>query len=147
MGTGDRHRAINQNNLSIISIYFSVRHCIPADWLNDRDEQDGSQLEMFEPSQKSLIPTQPLQFSEEAQAVFDAGRELWRYYHAQENANANASLYDIRKFFQGENEKGHMNKTSEDEQYNLLIATLREKLKDLADKIKPKVFEYGFLRR
>ncbi|MBO4699294.1 hypothetical protein J5690_06760 [bacterium] len=34
------------------------------------------------------------QFSEEAQAVFDAGRELWKYYHSQKNANPDASFYE-----------------------------------------------------
>ncbi|MEZ4724887.1 MAG: hypothetical protein R2863_09565 [Candidatus Kapaibacterium sp.] len=45
------------------------------------------------------------EFSEEATAVFDAGRELWKYYHSQPNVNVNASLYDIREYFQGRNEK------------------------------------------
>ena len=46
------------------------------------------------------------EFSEEATAVFDAGRELWKYYHSQLNVNVNASLYDIREYFQGRNDKG-----------------------------------------
>ena len=46
----------------------------------------------------------PLVFSAEAKAVFDAGRELWIYYHQQPNCNVNASLYDIREHFQGRNE-------------------------------------------
>ena len=29
-----------------------------------------------------------------ARAVLDAGRELWKYYHAQPDANPNASYYD-----------------------------------------------------
>lgn len=51
------------------------------------------------------ISNQPLEFSEEAKAVFDAGRELWKYYHEQPNVNVNASYYDIREYFQGRNEK------------------------------------------
>ncbi len=94
--------------------------------------------------------TQPIAFSAEAQAVFDAGRELWRYYHAQEDANANASFYDIRRHFQGvkvgANGKERMNNDSKDEKYNSLIKDLRDNLKLLAKKIEPKVYEYGFLK-
>lgn len=93
----------------------------------------------------------PLKFSEEATAVFDAGRELWKYYHTQPNTNPNASLYDIREHFQGRSvaptgKKGRMNNKSDDEKYNELIGNLRDKLKILAEKIQPKVFEYGFLK-
>ncbi len=89
----------------------------------------------------------PLQFSPEAQAVMDTGRELWRYYHAQPDANPDAALYDIRLHFQGLNDKGKMNTGSEDERYNQLMVTLRKELKTLAAKIEPKVYEYGFLLR
>lgn len=87
-----------------------------------------------------------LYFSETANEVFNAGRELWRYYHKQKNINVNASLYDIREYFQGRNEKGNMNPNSDDETYNNLIGALRDKLKILAKKIEPKVYEYGFLK-
>jgi hypothetical protein len=60
--------------------------------------------------------------------------------------NPNASLYDIREYFQGRNEAGKMNNKSKDEHYNQLIASLRESLKTLAKKIEPKVYEYGFLK-
>jgi hypothetical protein len=86
------------------------------------------------------------EFSEEATAVFDAGRELWKYYHKQPNVNVNASLYDIREYFQGRNEKGRMNSKSNDEKYMDLIGELRNKLNFLADKIKPKIYEYEFLK-
>jgi len=85
------------------------------------------------------------EFSAEAKAVFDAGKKLWTYYHAQPKCNVNASLYDIREHFQGRNEKGKMNNKSSDETYNGLIANLRSALKTLAEKIEPKVYEYGFL--
>ncbi len=87
-----------------------------------------------------------LEFSEKATAVFDAGRELWKYYHAQPNVNVNASLYDIREHFQGRNDKGKMNNKSADQSYMQLITALRENLKILAKKIEPKVYEYGFLK-
>jgi predicted RNA methylase len=88
----------------------------------------------------------PLIFSATAQAVFDAGRELWRYYHAHPNCNVNASLYDIREHFQGRNAKGKMNNNSDDETYTKLIGSLRDCLKLLAKKIEQKVYEYGFLK-
>jgi hypothetical protein len=88
--------------------------------------------------------------SAEAQSVFDAGMELWRYYHAKtkdnKTASVNASYYDIREYFQGRNDKGTMKTKSDDETYNALIAGLREKLKALTLKIQPKVYEYGFLK-
>ena len=85
-------------------------------------------------------------FSEEATAVFDTGRELWKYYHSQPNVNVNASFYDIREYFQGRNDKGRMNSKSEDSRYMELISELRNKLDFLADKIKPKIYEYEFLK-
>lgn len=82
-----------------------------------------------------------------AKAVYEAGLELWRYYHTQPNANPNASLYDIREHFQGRNDKGKMNNDSNDSQYTALIGNLRSKLKELAKEIEPKVYEYGFLKQ
>ncbi|MBX2932371.1 MAG: hypothetical protein KF781_10555 [Chitinophagaceae bacterium] len=205
---------INYNNLIVFSVYFAVRHCIEATWLNDRDQflypndgwkndkkfqtdclaftlfsnniqsKDGTNYwipfteyevnarEMFDsnfmtefingkpkPPKKSIhilnvlfepeVPynVSPLQFSEEAKDVFDAGRELWKYYHQQPNCNVNASLYDIRECFQGRNEKGKMNNKSTDETYTNLISNLREKLKILAEAIEPKVYKYSFLKQ
>jgi hypothetical protein len=89
---------------------------------------------------------EPRQFSAEAQAVFDAGRELWQYYHAQKDVNVNASLYDIREYFQGRNAQGRMNSKSDDATYTTLISELRSKLSILAEKIQPKVYVYGFLK-
>jgi len=95
---------------------------------------------------ESFIPTEPLIFSPEAQAVFDAGKALWAYYHNQPGCNVNASLYDIREHFQGRNDKGKMNNKSDDKHYMELIGNLRASLKVLADAIAPKVYEYGFLK-
>lgn len=86
------------------------------------------------------------EFSEEAKAVFDAGRKLWKYYHSKPNVNVNASLYDIREYFQGRNDKGRMNSRSNDKTYTDLIKNIRNKQKFLADKIKPKIYEYEFLK-
>jgi len=85
-----------------------------------------------------------LKFSKEAQDVFNAGLKLWKYYHSKPRVNINASFYDIRLYFQGE-KNGRMNNKSNDEEYNTLIGNLRDKMKILAKKIEPKVYEYGFL--
>lgn len=208
---------ITQNNVIPMSIYLTVRHCIEATWLNDRDqfmypneewkhdfefqndcltyalfsgqnkvtskgstnhwipfyEKEVNSREKFEsnfitdfmkgkpkPPSKSSFNiallfepeepygnNKPLKFSTEATEVFNAGRELWKYYHKQPNCNVNASLYDIREFFQGRNETGKMNNKSTDEAYMNLIGNLREKLRQIADKIEPKVYEYGFLKQ
>ena len=86
------------------------------------------------------------EFSNEANQVFDTGKELWKYYHSKPNVNVNASLYDIREYFQGRNDKGRMNSRSDDEIYMEFISELRRKLNSLADKIKPKIFKHGFLK-
>ncbi len=88
-----------------------------------------------------------LQFSQEATDVFNAGRELWTYYHSQKDINVNASLYDIKLHFQGRNDKGRMNAKSTDEKYTELISNLRQTLSILASKITPKVYEYEFLKQ
>ncbi|WP_024115166.1 hypothetical protein [Helicobacter pylori] len=94
----------------------------------------------------------PLEFSQSALKVFDAGREIYRYYHTQDSTNrpcnANASLYDIKEFFQGRNAQGKLNSPpkAKDEYYKQLYANLQDALKDLAKEIQPKVYEYGFLR-
>ncbi len=94
----------------------------------------------------------PLEFSLCASRVFDAGREIYRYYHKQASINphynANASLYDIKEFFQGRNAQGKLNPPvkAKDTYYKQLYANLQDALKDLAKEIQPKVYEYGFLR-
>jgi hypothetical protein len=110
-------------------------------------------------NESTVTTSEKLVFSPEAQAVFVAGLALWKYYHqAIKNIPAwqippsgvgglvNASLYDIREYFQGRNATGKMNNKSEDETYTKLIADLREALKVLSQKIEPKVYEYGFLK-
>lgn len=89
----------------------------------------------------------PLEFSPQAKAVFKAGQKLWQHYHRQPGCNVNASLYDIKEHFQGRTDGGDMNKTSSDPDYSLLMNTLRDAMADLAERIEPKVYEYGFLKR
>jgi hypothetical protein len=199
---------ITIKNLVPTCVYFTVRKCIKATWINDRDqflypnnkwkkdiefqnncltytlfnnniqskygvnhwipftEDEVNAKDTFEshfmlsfiggkmiPYGYSDLFEQEVdkhcikrEFSPEATAVFDAGRELWKYYHAQSNINVNASLYDIKEHFQGRNENGKMNNKSEDETYNELIKNLRDSLEVLAQRIESKVYEYEFLK-
>jgi hypothetical protein len=199
---------INKDNLIPVSIYFSVRKAIEANWLNDRDqflnpndnwkgdkefqndclaftlfnnniqtkfginhwipfsESEVNAKEKFESNfmtdfikgklntenfgnlfENEITFNKTLRFSQEATDVFNTGRELWKYYHSQKDINVNASLYDIREYFQGRNDKGRMNAKSTDKKYTELINNLRQKLSTLAKKIAPKVYEYEFLKQ
>ena len=123
----------------------------------EKPQQEGTIQDLFAEQVpqttdgNSFTPTEPLEFSQEAQAVLDAGRELWRYYHKQAGANPNASYYDIKMHFQGtkttKSGKVQMNSTSEDATYNALLADLRQSMKLLAAQIEPKVYDYGFLKK
>ena len=115
----------------------------------------AGKLKIEEPTNNTLFGNEtkvgvydnkPRVFSDEATAVFNAGRELWKYYHAQNDSNVNASLYDIREYFQGRNDKGRMNSRSDNATYTTLISELRNNLNVLADKIKPKIYEFEFLK-
>ena len=113
------------------------------------DYKSVSQGDLF--ADAAEAERKPILFSDEAKAVMDAGRELWRYYHAQPNANPNASFYDIRLHFQGSTMdakgKTRMNNESSDAKYTELLASLRAAMKCLARRIEPKVYEYGFLKK
>lgn len=113
-----------------------------TDFINGKIKNEN-ESNLFGTSENQSVKRE---FSAEAKAVFDAGRELWKYYHSKPNVNVNASLYDIREYFQGRNDKGRMNSKSDDEKYMELIGELRNKLDFLADKIKPKIYEYEFLK-
>ena len=203
-----RGNFITKQNISDIAVYYAVRKCIEATWLNDRDQflwpsgnfdndedfknnclvytlfnnnissnyginhwipysetdvnvkskfassfmydfingkiSNSKQEDLFSEKKKTKIKA--LSFSDEANAVLKAGKELWKYYHSQPSVNVNASYYDIREFFQGrDDDSGKMNNKSGDDTYNALISELRSAQKTLALKIQPKVYEYGFL--
>ena len=100
-------------------------------------------------------PASPVQmdFSAEAQEVMEAGRAIWHYYlHHHDGElyatplDVNASFYDIRRYFQGANDKGKMNNDSPDTTYMQLLRDLRTKQKRLAAKIAEKVYAYEFLK-
>ncbi|MCI5969043.1 hypothetical protein [Helicobacter sp.] len=103
----------------------------------------------------NFIPTKPLIFSKEAQAVLNAGKVLFKHYHTQtkdsKTYNANAALYDIKAHFQGfssnSKSKPKMNlpKKAKDEAYKDKLGNLNYALKDLAKKLESKVYEYEFL--
>lgn len=92
------------------------------------------------------IKMNSIEFSNEATEVINAGRELYTYYHSMPGANPNASYYDIRLYFQGLNNKGDMNKSSDDETYNTLIYSIKNAMARLGASIIPHIYEYGFLK-
>lgn len=103
--------------------------------------QHDVDIDMFEKEESC----KPLVFTPEATAVFDTARELWRYYHKQDNSNPNASFYDIREHFQGRNAKGVMNSDSPDAVYMELLDAFKKAYRNLSAQIEPKIYEYGFL--
>ena len=123
-----------------------------SDFIAGKCKSGDAQQELDFAKSASLIPTEPIQFSPEAKAVMDAGRELWYYYmhhkdgelYGAQSINVNASYYDIRRYFQGET-NGKMNTDSKDETYMRLWGNIKDALKVLAKKIEPKVYLYGFL--
>ncbi|EJC25307.1 hypothetical protein [Helicobacter pylori] len=139
-------------------IPFSENEVDPKERYFSRALLDFLKGEIKEPKKSDSLflsakkENKPLKFSPSASRVFDAGREIYRYYHKQDFANrpynANASLYDIKEFFQGRNKQGRLNSPAKakDEYYKQLYANLQYALKDLAKEIQPKVYEYGFLR-
>lgn len=122
-----------------------------TDFIHGKLKVENRKIDLFHNQDNQENPknhgSDKRQFSAEATAVFNAGRELWKYYHSKKGVNVNASFYDIREYFQGRNDKGRMNSRSNDEKYTELIDDLREKLNLLADKIAPKVYEYEFLKK
>jgi hypothetical protein len=159
--------------------------------LSDSETGVLTQNQLFTTTEESFVPTEPLEFSAEAKAVFEAGRELWKYYfectknslergaeggvfsnsqtnipltalkggtglvansssfnsgYSSQRGGSTPSLYDIKAYFQGVDDKGRMNNKSDDEKYNLLIGNLREALEILGAKIQLKVYKFGFLR-
>ena len=215
-----RGTQITNKNIKEIAIYFAVRHCIEATWLNDRDQflypndswkedrefqtdclaytlfnnynniQSGKGVNHWIPFTEKEVGAQDmfkshfmhdyitgnirsdkpkameqdmflqseepeqaaaLTFSADAEAVMNAARELWQYYHAQPGANPDASYYDIRLHFQGtkttKSGKVQMNSESTDARYMALLSELRNRMKALAQKIEPKVYEHGFLKK
>ena len=112
-----------------------------SDYIHGR-LQPAKTNELF---QQETAANEPVHFSDEAQTLMNAGRALWTYYHQQPNANPNASYYDIRRHFQGVDSKGRMNADSHDEQYNVLLAALRQAREALRQRIVQGVYRYGFL--
>ncbi len=203
--------AITAGNLIPVCVYFAVRHCIRATWLNDRDqflypepgwEKDlgfladcviftlfhGQNKISAAEGQSHWIPFREAEVGAkaryrsdfmvrflagrleesqteklwaeangafrvldymggEARRVYDAGKALWCYYHARPDADPDASLYDIRAYFQGRDDQGKVKSSSEDGTYRRLNQDLKDALEALAEKIAERAYAYGFLRR
>ena len=157
-GDGWKYDVVFQGDCLVYTLFANANNIRSSDGVNhwipfteaevDAKERFASHflsdyLRASAPLRENLSPA--------AKSVLDAGRELWRYYHAQPNANPNASYYDIRLHFQGATVdakgKSKMNSSSEDKTYTSLLANLRAAMKNLARQIETKVYQYGFLRR
>ena len=87
-------------------------------------------------------------FSEEAQAVLDEGRKLWKAYFAHTDVHtvreelklnrADVGWYQIRKALQARNSSGDFPPVS--------FKTFEEAYRTLTDKLQPMVYELGFLK-
>jgi hypothetical protein len=94
-----------------------------------------------------FIKEQNIEFSDEAKLVFKAGKDLWSYYHKQTDSNPDASYYEIREHCCGRNGAGRMNSSSDDVKYTELHDALKLAMRGLTLKIRPKIFEFGFLMK
>ncbi len=162
----NQNRIMNFDNTKKYGKFVEINHFIPfdeeevgakeryashvlLDFLKVKLQEQTQNNNLFNSSKKER---KPLEFSETALSVLNAGREIYRYYHAQDftnhNYNTNASLYDIKEFFQGRNAQGKLNPPvkAKDTYYKQLYVNLQDALKDLAKDLQPKVYEYGFLR-
>lgn len=124
-----------------------------ADYLNGKVQrksaESGGDLFVMLAADEA-VKTRPVDaLSEEAKAVLDAGKEIWKYYLSKPGVSVNASFFDIRAYFQGyrttNKGKRMMNPSSSDTHYSQLLDKLRESLKMLESSIEPKIYEYGFL--
>ena len=115
-------------------------------WIPFTEAEVGAKSNFESNFMTDFIETNHIQFSKEAQDVFDAGREIWKYYHSQSGINVNASFHEIKEYFQGRNGSGIMNKSSKDTHYNFLMANLKISLKTLKELINKKGYEYGFFK-
>ena len=188
-------KPITPKNLLDSAIYFAVRHCIKATWLNDRDQflfpketyktdkdfqndcliftlfhhqnrmchvdeinhwipftaMEVMAMDNFKSTFMSDFLKKRKRMSKEAKLVFEAGKALWKHYHddirSRRKPLINASLYEIREYFKGRDEKGRIKTKIKDDRFNELDQALKDALKALAKKIQPKVYEYGFLKR
>ncbi len=192
MLNGSQFLAITHSNIIQACVYFAVRQCLSATWLNDRDlflypnddwetdaefQNDCLIFAIFHSQNRvksaqgtnHWIPFKPSEvnakddfassfiadfiqgrtFSSEATAVLNAGKALRSYYNGEEDPelNVNASLYEIREYYRGRTDKGRLMPKSADEQFQKFDDALKNALKALAEKIAPKTYRYGFLKK
>jgi hypothetical protein len=134
-----------------VNAHYKFESHFMTSFINGKIKKNGY-INLFEQAKETNCIKR--EFSEEAKAVFDAGRDLWKYYHASisspfgggSDGTVNAGLYDIKEYFKGRNEKGIVNQKSQNKEFSSLDRELTAKLKTLAKKIEPKVYEYEFLK-
>ncbi|MCL1882070.1 MAG: hypothetical protein FWF76_07840 [Oscillospiraceae bacterium] len=154
------------NNCLIFAIFHNQNYVSIANgenhWIPFSEKQIGTNEAAFKHktvyeclNERNL----PEELTPDARAVYDAGLEIFRYYHTGNDGKPfphsvcgnlqfehNASIYDIRRHFQGVNAKGRMASKSPDTTYQALNEQLKEALNALVDKqIVPSIYEHGFL--
>lgn len=137
-----------------VSAKDTFRSHFMHDYLSGRISREAILVEnptLFDDEQAHVLSqTAPLvAMGEEARNVYNAGKELWKYYLSTPNANVNASYYDIKAHFQQftETKKGRikMNADSNDYTYNKLKRNLNEAIKKLSKSIADDIYKYRFL--
>jgi hypothetical protein len=142
-----------QNDCLIFTLFHNKNLICSNDnenhWIPFEDREVGAKDNFQSTFMSDFLKNRKL--SKEAKMVFEAGKALWKYYHEtirhNDYALVDASLYEIREYFKGRNEKGRMKQKAADEHFNELDVALRSALKILAEKIQLKVYEYGFLKQ
>ncbi|MCL2758174.1 MAG: hypothetical protein FWE64_02530 [Alphaproteobacteria bacterium] len=116
-----------------ISSHDGANHWIPfSEWLaGSKDAYDSNFMIRFMNARGM-----PAILSCAAADVYDAGLNLWKYYFSKSLENHNASLYDVKEFF-NDNAPG-------DAEFGRLESELSAAMKSLAAQIEPKIYEYGF---
>lgn len=122
-------------------IWSIVNHFIPY------TEDEVNAPERFE-SNFMVDYLSDKKLSIEAQAVWDAGRDLWKAYFTQTDPHniredyklnrADVGWYQIRNALKARNKEGHAPETD--------FTDFEVAYAQLSDKLRPLVFEYGFLR-
>lgn len=141
-----------KNNCLIFALFHTQNHISSKDginhWIPFSEDSVGCNSASSSDFMYNFLKRRniPDSLSPAALAVYNAGLALWRYYHTL-GSNPNASLYDIKEFFKGRNDKGKMNNKSTDPEFNRLESELSNAMRDLASEIEPKIYEYGFLKK
>lgn len=143
-----------QTNCLIYTLFHPQNRIKSADgvnhWIPFTAAEAGAKDNFKSTFMNDYLNTHCTSISISANEVLQAGKALWTYYHGQikklKTLPVDASLYEIREYFKGRS-NGRLNTKSQDKTFNELDAALKAAMKQLAEEIKPCVYEYGFLMK